>query len=101
MFSKSLTTLKKFKIDKAKVCLSVLSLASDSSETIEVSFIKLGTVIASDMVMHHVLIIWTLTFIEGHTNLNHENNKCSIISETVQAITITFAVKVVRLKFYI
>ena len=38
LFSKSLTTLKKLKIDKAKVCLSVclsvfVSLASDSSET--------------------------------------------------------------------
>ena len=24
----------------------------------------------------------TFTFIQGHTDLNHENNKCSIISET-------------------
>ena len=36
-----------------------MSLASDSSETIDVTIIKLGTVTASDMVMHHVLIILT------------------------------------------
>ena len=75
-----------------------VSLASDSSETVEVIIIKLDTVTASDMLMHHVLIILILTFTQGHTYLNHENNKCSIISETVQATTITFDVKVVRLK---
>ena len=32
---------------------------------------------------------------------NHENDKCAIISETVQAIPIQFAVKMVRLKVYI
>ena len=32
-------------------------------------------VIASDMRMHHMLIILTLTFIQGHTDQNHENNK--------------------------
>ena len=67
----------KFKIDKAKVCLSVcasvcLSLAIDSSEAIEIIIIKVGIVSASDMVMHHVLIILTLTFIQGHRDLNHE-----------------------------
>ena len=56
---------------------------------------------ASDMVMHHVLIILTLTFSQGHTDRNHENNKGLIISETVQAISIKFAVKIVRLKIYI
>ena len=76
-----------------------LSLASDYSETIEV-IIKLGTVTASDMRMHRVLIILTLTFIQGHTDFNHENNKCLIISETVQAMPIMFAVKLVRLKAY-
>ena len=81
------------------VCVCVcVSLASDSLETIKVIFIKLGRVTASDMKMHHVLIILTLTFTQGHTYLNHENNKCSIISETVQAIPIRFAVKIVRLK---
>ena len=34
-----------------------------------------GTVTASDMRMHHLFIIMILTFIQGHTNLNHENNK--------------------------
>ena len=34
-----------------------LSLASDSSETVKVTIIKLGTVTASDMRMYHVLII--------------------------------------------
>ena len=31
-------------------------------------------------------MVLTLTFTQGHTDLNHENNKCSIISETVQAM---------------
>ena len=42
-----------------------LPLASDSSEAVEVTIVKLGTVTASDMRMHHMLII--LTFIQGHT----------------------------------
>ena len=33
-----------------------------------------------------MLIILTLTFIQGHTDINQENNKCQIISETVQAM---------------
>ena len=77
------------------------NLASDSSETIEGIIVKLGTVTASGMVMHHVLIILTLTFTHGHTDLNHENNKCLIISEHIQAIPIKCAVKIVRLKVYI
>ena len=57
------------------MCVSVcVSLASDSSETIEVIIIKLGTVTALDMLMHQVLIILTLTSIQGHTDLNHESN---------------------------
>ena len=55
-------------------------------------------VAASDMLMHHMLIILTLTFIQGHTDLDHENNKCLIISETIQAMPIKFAVMMVRLK---
>ena len=55
---------------------------------------------ASDMMMHHVLIVLTLTFIQGHTDQNHENNKCLIISESIQAIPIKFAVKIVRLNVY-
>ena len=31
-------------------------------------------------------------------NVHHENNKCLIISEAIQAIPIKFAVKIVRLK---
>ena len=89
---------KKFKIDNPEsvcvsvcvclcVCLSVcvcvcVSLASDSSETIKDIIIKLGMVTVSDMRIHHVLILLTLTNIQGLTDINHENNKCSIISET-------------------
>ena len=49
--------------------------------------------------MHHVLIIVTLTFTQGHTYLNHEK-KSLIISETIQAMPITFAVQIVQLKVY-
>ena len=45
-----------------------------------------------------MLIILTCTFIQGHIHLNHEHNECSIVSETVQAVPIKFAVKIVRLK---
>ena len=78
-----------------------MSLVSDSPETIKVIIIKLGMVSVSDMVTHHVLIMLTLTSIQGHTDLNHENNTCSIISETVRAIPITFAAQTVRIKVYI
>ena len=40
--------------------------ASDSSDTVKAIIIKLGTVTASDMIMHHVLMILTLTFIQGN-----------------------------------
>ena len=79
----------------------LVPLASDSSETIKVITIKLDTVTSSDMEMRHVLIILTLPFIQGHTDLNGENNKCSIVSETVPAMPIKFVVKNVRLKVYI
>ena len=59
-----------------------------------------NTVTDLDMRMHHVLIILTLTFIQGHTDRNYENNNCLIISKTIQAMTITFAVKIVRLRVY-
>ena len=72
----------------ACVCVSVsVSLASDSAQTIKVIIVKL----ASDMLMHHVLITLTFTFIQGDIYPNHENNKCSIISETIQAMLIKFA----------
>ena len=78
------------------VCPSVcLSLASDSTKTINV-IMKLGTMTASDIGMYHVLIIFTLTFIQGHTDLNRESNKCSMISETVQGNAHhVFAVKII------
>ena len=52
------------------------------------------------MVLDQFLIISTLTFIQGHLDLKHQHN-CSIVSETVQAIPIMFAVRIIRLKFYI
>ena len=62
----------KFKIDEAKVCVCVcVSLASHSSETVKV-IIKLGMVTALDLVIHHVLIILVMSFIQGHTDLTHE-----------------------------
>ena len=62
-------------------CLSMcVSLASDCSETVGVTIVKFGTLAASGMRMHHVLITLTLIFIQGHTDLNYENNKCLIIS---------------------
>ena len=54
LFSKSIMTLKKLKIDETKVCVS---LASDFLETINVIIITLGTVTVSNMRMHHMLII--------------------------------------------
>ena len=63
--------------------------------------IKVDTMTASVTRMRHVLIISTLTFIQGHADLNHENKKCSIISETVQAMPITFAMKIVQLNVYV
>ena len=78
------------------VCVCV-SLTNDSSETIKVIIIKFGKVTASDMKMHHVLIILTVTFIQGHT----DDAKCLVISENFQTMPITFAVTVVRLKVYI
>ena len=86
-----LSNFEHFSLDEpVSVCLCVcvrvsLSLRSDSSETVEATIIKLGTVSPSDMRMHHMLIMLTLTFIQGHTDVNHEKNKCFIISETIQA----------------
>ena len=64
---------------------------------------KPGIVIKFDMVtasvtgMHHVLIILTLTFTQGHTG---HTLTCSIISKSFQAIPIKFSVKIVRQKVY-
>ena len=77
------------------VCL-YLYVASHILETSEAMAIKFETATASVARIQHVLIILTLTFIQGHTDLDHEINKCSIISETVQAMPIMFAVKIGR-----
>ena len=84
------------------VCLCVYPSQAIPCETVEVIIIKLGTVTSSDLLMHYMLIILTLTFIQfqGHTDLNQENNKCLIISETIQVIPIEFPVKIVPLKVY-
>ena len=76
-----------------------MSLASDSSETDEVIIVKLGMVTASVTRMHHVLIILTMFFLQGHTDQNHEN-KYLIILETIQAMPIKFAVQIVCLRVY-
>ena len=66
------------------VCVCViLSVASCISETSEAIAIKFDLVTASVTGMHHMLIIFTLTFIQVHKDLNHETNKCSTVSETV------------------
>ena len=104
LVSKSLTTLKKFKIHEAKVCVCVcvcVSLASDSSDTIKVIIVKHDMMTAFNMGMHYVLIIFTLTFIQGHTDLNHESNTCLVISGANEAMPINFAVKIVQLKVYL
>ena len=49
--------------------------------------------------MQCMLIILTLPFIQGRIDLNHEHDKCLIVSETVQAMPM-FAVKIVGLKDY-
>ena len=74
------------------------------SETAEVIIVQLGTVTASSATrIHHVSIISTLTFLQGHTDLNRESNTCSISLETVQfqAMPIKFVMKVIRPKVYI
>ena len=83
----------KFKIDEAKVCsrgvrvyVCVYPSQAIFSETIEDVSNNLGMVTASDMVLHHLLIILVLIV---------KNNKRSIISKTVQAMPIKFAVNIV------
>ena len=82
-----------------RLCVSVcLSLASDFSQTIEVIIIKLGIFGLRHANTSHINYI-DLDLHSGHTDLNYEN-KCSIISETFQAMPVKFAVKMVRLKVY-
>ena len=56
------------------------SVPSHTSETREAIAIKVNTVTTSVTGMHHVLTTLVLTFIQGDTDLNHKNNKCSNIS---------------------
>ena len=73
-----------------------LSLANDSLGTIQVIIIKFGTVTASDIIMHHMLSTLTLTI-----QRSHRYTKYLKIFPCFQAMPITFAVKIVRLKVYI
>ena len=93
LFSKLYATLTFLSWMTLRACVCV-SLASDFSETVEVIIVKfeMVTLTVSDMRMRHVLIILNLIFIQGHTGFNHENNKCLIISETIQAMPLKFAV---------
>ena len=75
------------------VCLCVCVPRKRFVDTIETIIINFGTVTASDVLVLHELIVLTLTFIQGHTYLNHGNNECLIISETIRAMPIKFAVK--------
>ena len=81
------------------MCVCVYPSQAIPWKLLKVIIVKLGTVTASDVIMHHMLIIITLTFIQGHTDLNHENNKGLIISEIIiiQAMHIKFAVKIASL----
>ena len=47
-----------------------VSFAGDSSKTVKVITINLGTVTASDMRMHNVLIISTQPFVQSHTDVS-------------------------------
>ena len=97
VFFKVVSNFPNFSLNETRVCLCVCVCVCPSQaihRTLLVIITKLGTVTASDILMHHVLIVLTLTVIRVQTDLDHENNKCSIISETVQAMPITFAVKI-------
>ena len=83
------------------MCNVWVAVASHVLEISKVMAIKFDTVTASVREMHQVLIILTLTFIQGHTDLNHENHKCLLILETVKGMPISFSVKIVRLKIYV
>ena len=60
---------------RVSVCGSITSHISKTSEVIAI-IIKFDRVTqtASVMRMHHMPFILTVTFIHGHTDLNHENN---------------------------
>ena len=96
MFSSDVT------LDEARpvrVCPS----QSDSSETIEVTIIEIGTVTASDMLMHHV---FNYIDLDLHSK-SHKILIINIINVRLfpklldQSIPIKFAVKIVRLNVYV
>ena len=70
------------------VCMYVTSHISETSEEISIKFDK---VTASVTRMHHILSIFTLTFIQD-TDLNHESITWLILLETFHGKPIKFAV---------
>ena len=86
-------------------CLSVShSQAIPRKRLMKVIIIKIGTVTISDMGMHNLLtiiIILTLTFIQGRTYLNNVTVNIRLFQKRFQAMPIKFALKIVRLKVYI
>ena len=82
LFSKSNAILKKLMIEQIlSVCVCPSQVIPRKLLKFEAVIIKHFKVTASDMRMHHMLIILTLIFIQSRTDLNIENNKCLIISE--------------------
>ena len=91
----------------------MLALASDSSETIghhkhtwhgnclrhenasRVNYSDLGLHLTSQILIMKIIIVRLLFPIKNVTDFDHENNNCSIILETIQAVPIKFAVKIV------
>ena len=71
-----------------------VSLANDSSETVVVIIVTV-----SDHGHASVRVNYIDLDLQGHTNRNHEYTLT--ISETLQAMPIKFAVKIVRLKVYL
>ena len=69
------------------------SLASDSSKTVGSRQTWHGNCLRQENASR---VSYVDLDLQGHTDFNHEN-KCS---ETVQAIDIKFAVKIVRLKLF-
>ena len=73
--------LKKVNVDEpVSVCMS---LANDSSKTIEPIIVTWHSDCHRYLNASH--LNYTDLDLQCHTDLNHENNKCSIISETVQS----------------
>ena len=85
-----------------RVCVCVSPSQAIPRKLFKSSSSRLDTLAVWVTRTHRVLIILTLTFIQGHADINHEHNTCLIISETIQAMPcITFAVNIVRVKAYI